>query len=242
MNSRPATIKRLIAFALVLPLTAAAHGQVLTMDNVFMDDLGYPNASAELTYSLANGSTDVEIHVSNAVPNQYWSIWMKLDGNSPLTGIEVVPFAAVSDIDSLAPSTPDSALTAAAKSLGLVGDDGSGAASGPNGFFTDANGDATHSITLDYPLVAGGVFPFDEYDPSLSPVPLGSTPFLLNTLIHTDDVGHGLFPDGGAGTAAAWFWTSNYAVPEPGALLMLGISCICGAAVRWRWRPRNPLP
>ena len=195
------------------------------MDNVFTDDLGYPNASAELTYSLANGSTNVEINLSNAVPDQFWSIWMKLDGVSPLTGIPVVPLASVSDIASLALSTPDSALTPAAKSLGLVGDDGSGSTSGPNGFFTDANGDATFSITLDYPLVEGGVFPFDQFDPSLSAVPLGSTPFLLNTLAHSDQVGYGLFPDGGPGTAAPWFWTSQYAIPEPNSLLIVACAC-----------------
>ncbi|MCO6045696.1 PEP-CTERM sorting domain-containing protein [Aeoliella sp. ICT_H6.2] len=238
MKVSAATITRLITLVVVLPLAAMVQGQTLTMDNVFMDDLGYPNASAKLTYTLANGSTDVEIDVSNAVPNQFWSIWMKLDGISPLTGIDVVPFAGVSDIPSMAASTPDSALTPTAKSLGLVGDDGSGSTSGPNGFFTDANGDAAFSITLDYPLVEGGVLPFDQFDASLSPVPLGSTPFLLNTLIHTDQLGYGLMPDGGPGTAAAWFWTSNYAVPEPSSVFLLGTTCI-GALVCWRRKPRK---
>jgi hypothetical protein len=203
------------------------------MDNVFMDDLGYPNASAELTYTLANGSTDIEIVVSNAVPNEFWSVWMRLDGPSPLTGISVIPLASAPDIAALALATPDSTLSATAKSLGLVGDDGTGSTSGPNGFFTDANGAATFSITLDYPLVAGGVFPFDKFDPSLSPVPLGSTPFLLNALIHHDGVGHGLYPDGGPDTAAAWFWSSNFAVPEPSAMALFAIAAV-GVATSWR--------
>jgi hypothetical protein len=132
----------------------------------------------------------------------------------------------------LASSTPDAALTPAAKLLGLVGDDGSGSTSGPNGFFTDVNGNATHSLTLDYPLVEGGVFPFDEFDPSLSAVPLGSTPFLLNTLIHTDGVAHGLFAaPPGPGPAAAWFWTSQYAVPEPSTAL-LTLFALAGLAMR----------
>lgn len=243
MNARTSAFDRLIAFALVLPLTAAAHGQTLTMDNVTTDmtNMGYPDASAELTYSLANGATDVEINVSNAAPDEFFSIWMLLDGESPLTGLPVVPLASVSDIESLAMSTPDDALTSTAKSLGLEGDDGSGSTSGPNGFFTDANGDATFFITLDYPLVDGGAFPFDEFHPSLSPAPLGSSPFLLNTLLHTDGLGYGLFPDGGPGTANPWFWTSQFAVPEPGTALLLGISCV-GAAARRRWNPRRASP
>lgn len=233
MNSRTPAIDRLMAFALVLPLTAAAHGQTLPMDNVFTDP-GYPDASAVLTYSLANGSTGIEVNVSNAAPNQYYSIWLKLNGASPLTGIDVVPLAGVSDIASLALSTPDEMLSPTAKSLGLVGDDGSGAASGPNGFLTDANGDATASLTLDFPLVEGGALPFNEFHPSLSPVPLGATPFLLNALIHSDGVGHGLFPDGGPGTAAPWFWTSQFAVPEPSAL-----ACSATALVSLAFRRRR---
>nr|WP_261361454.1 PEP-CTERM sorting domain-containing protein [Aeoliella straminimaris] len=45
-------------------------------------------------------------------------------------------------------------------------------------------------------------------------------------------------PDGGPGTAAAWFWTSNYAVPEPSSVFLLGTTCI-GALVCWRRKPRK---
>jgi len=240
MSVRIVTASWLLAGALVLTAFDQASGQTYLMDTVYAGS-EYPNASAELTYSLANGSTGVEINVSNAAPDQFYSIWLKLDGISPLTGIDAVPLAGVSELASLALSTPDEKLTPAAKSLGLVGDDGSGAASGPNGFITDANGDAVHSLTLDFPLVEGGMFSFDQFDSSLSPVPLGSTPFLLNALSHTDQVGHGLFPDGGPGTAAPWFWTPHYAVPEPSAALLLGISCVVMAA-RWRRNPRKVLP
>jgi hypothetical protein len=241
MNARNLIVSWLVASAMLLAASDHASGLTFSMDTVYAGP-GYPDAGAELTYCLTNGSTGVEINVSNAAPNQYYSIWLKLDGVSPLTGIGVVPLAGVSDLASLALSTPDEKLTPTAKSLGLVGDDGSGAASGPNGFFTDGNGDATSSLTLDFPLVEGGVFPFDEFDPGLSPVPLGSSPFLLNTLSHTDQVAHGLFPDGGPDTAAAWFWTSQYAVPEPSTALLLGISCMIGAAVRWRSNPLKASP
>lgn len=240
MSARISMVCWLLASAMVLSASDHASGQTNSMDTVFAGS-GYPDASAELTYSLANGSTSVEINVSNAAPDQFYSVWLKLDGVSPLTGIGVVPLASASDIASLALSTPDSNLTPTAKSLGLVGDDGSGAASGPNGFFTDANGNAASLIALGFPLVAGGVVPFHEFDSSLSPVHLGSTPFLLNVLSHSDQVAHGLFPDGGPGTAAPWFWSSNYAVPEPSTLLLLGASCIC-AAVRSRRNRLDALP
>lgn len=241
MSVRIVTLSWLLAGTVFLTAADRASGQTYSMDTVFAGP-GYPKASAELTYSLSNGTTGIEVNVSNAAPDQFYSIWLKLDGLNPLNGIDVGPLAGVSDLASLALSTPDEKLTPIAKSLGLTGDDGSGAASGPNGFSTDANGDATHSLTLDFPLVEGGVYPFDRFDSSLSPVPLGSTPFLLNALSHTDQVGHGLFPDGGPGTAAPWFWTSQYAVPEPGAVLLLGISCIGAAAVRRRWNPHTALP
>ncbi|MEM9657531.1 MAG: PEP-CTERM sorting domain-containing protein [Planctomycetota bacterium] len=234
MNVRILLAKGLLVGAALLAAPRQVPGQTFTMDTVFPGD-GHPDAVAELTYSLENGSTEVEINVSNAAPEQYYSIWLKLDGVSPLTGIEVAPFAGASDIASLAPSTPDDKLTPVAKALGLVGDDGSGAIGGPNGFFTDANGSAAHSLTLDFPVVEGGYFPFDDFDPSLSPVPLGSTPFLLNTLSHTDQVGHGLFPDGGPDTAIPWFWTSHHAVPEPSSIFLVGIVCV-SAAVRRRWK------
>jgi len=241
MNARISIVGWLVASAMFLTASDGVSGQTFLMDTVYAGP-GYPDAIAELTYDcLPDGSTGVEINVSGAAPDQFYSIWLKLEGISPLTGIDVVPLAGVSDLAALALSTPDDKLTPTATSLGLVGDDGSGATSGPNGFFTDGNGNATSSLTLDFPLIEGGVFPFDQFDPSLSAVPLDSTPFLLNALSHTDQVGHGLFPDGGAGTAAAWFWTSQYAVPcpEPSAGLLLAISCVFGVAVRWRRNPQK---
>lgn len=189
----------------------------------------FPDATATMSFTLSQESTSVVLDVSNSVPNAYFTVWLRLERASPLTGAIATPLANPSDLSALAPSTPATSLTLAAQTLGMLGDDGSGAVGQANGFLTDASGNSRFVATLDFPLVLGGVFPFDEFDASLEAVPFGDSPFAIRVVSHAfDQVGHGLI----AGKHEMWFQTTSIPVPEPSGLILCASSIIVAATCR----------
>lgn len=169
----------------------------------------WPNASAHLTLDQSRTGSSVLIELSQARPNTYYTIWLRLrgmdaDGNafggSPLTGIAGSPLI------------PSSALGDALMNTGP----GNGSADEPNGFFTDEMGNGVFKTELDFPIV-NGAYPFhrfEGFDPSDERFPLEepkihpvaivgpSGPFTLRLVSHcTDNTGHGLLP----GPHEGWF-------------------------------------
>ena len=154
-----------------------------------------------LARQVGNGST-VDIQVRNAVPNEVFTIWLRLKGDvdgvpinpdgSPLTGGGSTPLAPGTDLPTLIANSSD------------VNPDGT--PNPVNGFTTNQNGAGFFSIDLDFALI-GGAYPFNEVgslptaivDPTAVNV---NASFLLRMVSHcTDHAGHGLSP----GTREAWF-------------------------------------
>lgn len=169
----------------------------------------WPEASATLELQQDNGGSSVTIDVKAARPDTYYTVWVRLSGKdesgaafggSPLTGAPGTPLVPTSEFeDVLAATGPEN------------GNDHNS-----NGFYTDANGDATFTIDLDFPIV-NGAYPFHKVtgfdaaderypldDPRIIPVAIvgPGAPFTLRIASHcTDGVGHGLVP----GPHEGWF-------------------------------------
>lgn len=172
----------------------------------------WPDASADLRIHQAGGESDVVVTLKDAVPNEYFTIWLRLGGNdsngdpygrNPVTGGRATPLAHTSDLPVLLAATGS----------------GNGNDEVPNGFHTDSSGNARFSVNLDFPVV-GGAYPFQRFpdwdptderlaaeNPAIHPVAVAGPqgPFTLRVVSHcTDDVGHGL----GSGPRELWFdWT-----------------------------------
>ncbi len=93
-----------------------------------------------------------------------------------------------------------------------------------NGFYTDQAGNGSFAITLDFLLTDDGVDPFDPFDPSLSAVPFGRSPFRIRLASHCDrGNGHGQVPS----RHEVWFDTQSFAViPEPTTMAMSAIGLV----------------
>ncbi len=213
--------------------SATTHAATVQMDHIFplpnipnyppeemIANVGgeFEDAMAWATFTQGGGSTQVKVNVVDAAPNMFFTVWLKLDEPSPLTGAAVTALANPSDTADLGAVTPMSALTPEAMALGLMGDAGRGDTNVANGFTTDATGAATFTIMLDYALEPGGAFPFDAFHHSLDPVPFGDSPFALRLASHAvDQVGHGLVP----GKHEMWFDTVTLPTPSTGLALAL---------------------
>ena len=172
----------------------------------------YPDATASMDVSQNIDATDVTITVAGAQPDTLFTVWLWLKGTdaqgngfggNPLSGKSGAPFA---------PSTAFAELRDATGS-------GNGVTEGANVFTTDAEGNATFSTTLDFPLF-GGAYPFHKiegFEPGderfvdnakLYPVALVSSgqgydaPFMIRIASHcTDGLSHGW----SAGAREPWF-------------------------------------
>jgi hypothetical protein len=148
----------------------------------------YDNAECTLIIRQGSGRTAMILEVENARPNTGYTIWIKLDQTSPITGLPFTACANTADLPGLVAITPDTDLIS--HELGM-GDDGTGATSAANGFYTDENGNARFKIILDLPLVKGA-YPFQEMV-SAPPAALGDFPFIIGIVSHcTDNRLHGL--------------------------------------------------
>ena len=128
-----------------------------------------------------NGVTTVEIRVSNAQPRKLWTVWLFLHGTSPLalmpdgsTPMPITPLVSPTSgtINALAEVTPTDRINH--KVFDIVGISGTSGTTDlsmvGNGFETPL-GNGGRTFTLDFPLIKGA-YPFQDYNPTLSPVPI----------------------------------------------------------------------
>lgn len=159
----------------------------------------WPDAAATLEVMQMGENSMVNVEIMDAKPDTYYTIWLRLGGmdsngdpfgGNPLTGGKATALAPSSDLPSLLASTGP----------------GNGNAQQPNGFYTDAAGNASFEITLDFPL--NGAYPFHKFegfdptderlsaeDPRIHPVAIvgPNGPYTLRIVSHcTDGLGHGL--------------------------------------------------
>lgn len=165
-------------------------------------------AWAEIHEDQHSGTTRLTIHVENAKPNEFYGVWIRLNGESPFKVVPVKQNGVVVGFrgfqgTALAPTTAINDLLA-------VTPPNPGSTNVINGFFTNNAGNGRLNVELDF-LLSDGVYPFQKYRQDLLPVPLitandmkGGT---LRIVSHcTDHLGHGLVP----GTHEAWF---DWALP-----------------------------
>jgi len=152
------------------------------------DGQTWPDASATIAVFQTNTTTQIDIELTQGRPDTLFTAWLRLRGTDPDTG-ETFGGSPITDLGStaLAPSTDLGVLEEMMNSVGST--------EATNAFMTDADGMGTLSVTLDLPMI-GGMYPFDNYDPSLEPVATVSAPFasfLVRLASHcTDGLAHGL--------------------------------------------------
>lgn len=169
----------------------------------------WPEASATLDLEQAGSQTRIVVRLTKVRPHTYYTMWLSLGGvdpsglqfgGSPLTGAPSTALVPTHELgDAIAATGP-----------------GNGSTGLSNGFWSDANGNATWTSTLDFAII-GGAYPFDrfvDFDPSDERLPLESprafavaiansgVPFTVRVASHcTDGTGHGLVP----GAHEGWF-------------------------------------
>lgn len=126
--------------------------------------------------SFFSDRTWVSVSVENAEPNHLHTMWLKVDGTSPLSGIGAGPATGFQDFD---------AVQATAGTNEAVG----------NAFKTDDKGNGWLLVRFDYRL-SDGVIPFSDYTGNAADDRgLGTTPFTFRVISHcTDGLAHGLVP------------------------------------------------
>jgi len=167
------------------------------LEHCSMDGQTWSDAEASISVAQSESTTEVSIVVTGARPDTLFSAWLRLKGTDPDTG-ETWGGNPITGKGStaLAPSTELAALVAMSEI--------EGATEAPNAFWTDASGSGSLSVSLDLPMI-DGAYPFDNYDPSLEPVPTVRAPyapFLVRLASHcTDDLVHGILQ----GDREMWF-------------------------------------
>lgn len=178
----------------------------------------WPDRKATMTIEQYATTTNIHIEMTGVKANNYYTMWLRLLGTdaqgtmysgNPLIGIPGTP---------LLPSTElDEALAFTGKGNAKVGLS--------NGFWSDENGNAIFSTTVDFPMI-GGVYPFHKFEnfdatdarftspfkedaPLAHPVAIASTnaPFTLRIASHCEsNKNFGLFP----GPHEGWFdWLAS---------------------------------
>ncbi|MDH3682724.1 MAG: hypothetical protein OEV40_22555 [Acidimicrobiia bacterium] len=176
------------------------------------EENGWLDAAASLRLRQSGGMTQLQIRLSDARPDTYFTVWLRLGGTdssgepfgtNPLTDGKATPLAATGHLPDLLAATGA----------------GNGNDQQPNGFRTNARGNAVFRTTVDFPVVSGA-YPFQRFpdwdptdprlpaaDPAIYPVAIAGPqgPYTLRIVSHcTDDVGHGLQ----SGPREWWFdWT-----------------------------------
>jgi len=178
----------------------------------------WPEAKATLSIEQVGAESKVSIEMTGVKPNMYYTMWLRLlaedaAGNTysgnPLIGIPGTP---------LIPSTElDEALTFTGQGNAKVGL--------TNGVWSDENGNAIWTTTVDFPII-GGAYPFNNFEgfdaddarlsspfkddaPMAIPVTIANSgaPFTLRVASHCQsNVNYGLFP----GPHEGWFdWLAS---------------------------------
>ena len=143
----------------------------------------YAAATAEIE-ERADNTTRVTTRVFNVKPNHLYTIWLKLDGSSPVAPVMgATPLASTAGLANIIANTsligPTEAATAAIFQ-------------GGNAFYTDANGNGALTVFLDFRL-SGDVYPFSQVG-AYPDFPLSTSPFAFRIISHCqDNVQHGVF-------------------------------------------------
>lgn len=136
-------------------------------------DHDFESARGTIKIKEKHGKTKLTIKIKGAVPDEFYTVWLRLNGTSPLTGLPATPLVATSDLDDLAAITPPNP----------------GSIDQPNSFFTNHRGKGKLKYELDF-LLSDGVYPFEDGD-----VPTATVPFTVALASHcVDHTGHGLVP------------------------------------------------
>ena len=69
-------------------------------------DFGYERTEGTIKIKELHGKTVVKIKIKHAVPEEFHTVWLRLAGVSPLTGLPATPLVGQSDLDVLALVTP----------------------------------------------------------------------------------------------------------------------------------------
>ncbi len=161
----------------------------------------YADASGKIWVTDVPGGTNVKVQIDDVVPSTFFTVWLKLDGGSDLTGAGVTALADTDEIAELGAATPAVVLKQPALDAGIVGDAGQGTTDQVNGFWSNHNGKAVANFSVDFP-VSKGAYQFQEFDSALTRKAVGTAPFTLRVVSHcVDQVGHGLVP----GKHEMWF-------------------------------------
>ena len=174
----------------------------------------WPDAAASLAIVQSGEASSVTIELTDAKPNTYYTVWLRLKGND----VDGVAFGGNPLTDGGATAlAPTSALNELLAATGA----GNGTDTHPNGFYSDENGNATFHAELDFPIL-GGAYPFQRFadfdatdarypaeNPRIYPVAIVGPegPYTLRMVSHcTDGVGHGFQ----SGPREFWFdWTNE---------------------------------
>jgi hypothetical protein len=162
--------------------------RVLTAPNAVLCglDFTYADATAEIE-ERADDTTRVTVRVFNAKPSHLYTIWLKLDGASPVAPVMgATPLASTDGLANIIANTslvgPAEASTAAIFQ-------------GGNAFYTDIYGNGSLTVFLDFRLSLD-IYPFSRLLPvdTYPDFPLSSDPFAFRVISHCqDDVQHGVF-------------------------------------------------
>jgi hypothetical protein len=162
--------------------------------------------------SIEIDDNDVKIKLKDAKPDTLYTVWVRLKGSSLGTSFGGSPVTN----GGATPLSPTSGLHQ------LIADwVGSGSPTSPNGFHTDANGNGSLRLDLDFPVL-NGAYPFNRMSaddlalaqtkrPEATAVPAATVnpadsgiggPFLIRMVSHCQDgLSHGLSP----ANREAWF-------------------------------------
>lgn len=160
----------------------------------------WADAKARLVLSQNATASEVTVTVEDARPDTLYTIWLMLAGGSPLMEAGATALIHSDDLPEAVElmGAPDTVAT--------------------NGFTTDADGNGSITLTVDYPII-GGAFPFQRYegfnaentaftreDPRAIPVAIADAasgaPFTLRLASHCgDNLHNGLV----AGQHEPWF-------------------------------------
>ena len=161
---------------------------VITAPNAVLcgHDFTHAAATAEIE-ERADDTTRVTIRVFNAKPSHIYTIWLKLDGVSPVAPVMgATPLASTDGLSNIIANTslvgPAEASTTAIFQ-------------GGNAFYTDANGNGSLTVFLDFRLSLD-IYPFSRVPPlgTYPDFPLSSNPFAFRVISHCqDNVQHGVF-------------------------------------------------
>src|SRR5882724_1556470 len=185
--TRAALVAGVVGFVLWWGLSGGyANGATVQLSNVLSEgdaalcEEEFPSdARAMLVYQQNDGETKLSIMVDKARPNALFTVWLLLDGTSPLTGVVPTPMVPSHVVAELVPVTPPVGFPFGLQSPPFEASDGdttvymdstdpAGTGPGfgtrtvvPNGFYTDRFGRGMFETRLDFELV-GGAYPFNR--------------------------------------------------------------------------------